>query len=42
MKPSESVHKFSETVGYRQIAEQIAPPSARKLSEIAENEKVPQ
>ncbi|WP_419833136.1 hypothetical protein [Endozoicomonas atrinae] len=41
MKPSESVHKFSETVGYRQIAEQIAPPSARKLSEIAENEKVP-
>ncbi|WP_257294772.1 hypothetical protein [Endozoicomonas sp. YOMI1] len=41
MKPSECVHKFSETVGYRQIAEKITPPSARKLSEIAENEKVP-
>ncbi|WP_422450039.1 MULTISPECIES: hypothetical protein [unclassified Endozoicomonas] len=41
MKPSECVHKFSQTVGYRQIAEKIAPPSARKLSEIADNKKVP-
>lgn len=41
MKPSECVNRFSETVGYRQIAEKIAPPSARKLSEIAENKKAP-
>lgn len=41
MRPHECVAKFSETVDYRQIAEKIAPPSARKLSDIAENEKVP-
>nr|MDT0252414.1 hypothetical protein [Endozoicomonas sp.] len=41
MHPRESVKRFSETVGYRQIAETIAPPSSRKLAEISENEKVP-